>query len=143
MRLFRTLKGDLSLTRQTSSFSVTIPLAVVTRILDKNPYRLLYSIQNRNVAATDAVCISSSPLVTAGVFGTQEGQQIAAGQPMSDDTDQAAVYAIPDVAAVAAVTLAIVEISETPEPEKDNPIKRRSLRPEERRELRQEARIWG
>lgn len=143
MRLFRTLKGDLSLTRQTSSFSVTIPLLVVTKILDKNPYRLLYSIQNRNAAATDAICISSSPLVTAGVFGTQEGQQIAAGQPMSDDTDQAAVYATPDIAAVAAVTLAIVEISETPEPEKeDNPVKRRSLRPEERRELREESRTF-
>lgn len=125
------------MTRQTSSFSVTIPLAVPTIILHKNPYRLLYSIQNNDAATF--IAISSDPLVTAGVYGVHEGQHLAAGQPMSDDTDQAAVYAVPDVAAAAGVSIAIVEISIVPEP---NPRRKRTLRPKERRELRREARTF-
>jgi hypothetical protein len=124
------------MTRQTSPFSVLVPITIPLKILDKNPYRLLYSIQNRDVA--NYICISSDPLVTAGVFGVHEGQALAAGQPMSDDTDQAAVYA---VANTAACNIAIVEISVVPEPEV-NPRRRQSLRPEERRELRREARTF-
>lgn len=122
--------------RQTSSFSILVPITRPLKILDKNPYRLLYSIQNRDAA--NYICISSDPLVTAGVFNVHEGQALAAGQPMSDDTDQAAVYA---VANTAACNIAIVEISVVPEPE-SNPRRKPHLRPEEQRELRREARTF-
>jgi hypothetical protein len=127
------------MSRQTSSFSVTIPLLVVTKILDKNPYRLLYSIQNLDAAIF--IAIGSNPLVTAGVYGVNEGQHLAAGQPMSDDTDQAAVYARVDILGANAVNIAIVEISMVPE--KENPGRRAAhLRPEEQRELRRETRTF-
>jgi hypothetical protein len=117
-----------------------LPLGTVTKILDKNPYRLLYSIQNLDAAIF--IAIGSNPLVTAGVYGVNEGQHLAAGQPMSDDTDQGAVYAVPDVLAANAVNIAIVEISMVPEPE-GNPGRRKPhLRPEEPRELRRETRTF-
>lgn len=128
------------MTRQTSSFSITIPLLVPTKILDKNPYRLLYSIQNLDAA--NFIAIASDPLVTAGVYGVHEGQHLTAGQPMSDDTDRAAVYAVPDILAAAVVTIAIVEISDVPEPESNPGRHKPHLRPEESRELRRETRTF-
>jgi hypothetical protein len=134
------------MTRQTSSFSVLVPIAVAggltsLKILDKNPYRLLYSIQNNDLPAVNYIAISADPLVTAGAFGVHEGQHLAAGQPMSDDTDQATVYA---VANTAPVWIAIVEISESPpEPEKKGNPRGPHMRPEETiGALRREARTF-
>jgi hypothetical protein len=116
--------------RATSSFSLQVPVTAI-KIFDKNPYRLLYSIQN--LGATD-IAIGKNG-VTVAVYGSLEGQHLAAGQPMSDDTDQDEVWAI---AQTAPVNIAVVEISDRP----SNPTHLRSLRLEERRELRREARTF-
>lgn len=122
--------------RNTSSFSITIPLLIPTKILDKNPYRLLYSVQNNSLV--NFIAISSDPLVTGGVYGVHEGQHLAVGQPMSDDTDQGAVYAVPDIAALAVINIAIVEISNIPAATSSG----RRSGPDERRQLRQESRTF-
>ena len=127
--------------RRTSAFSMSIAVYVAgvsaTKVLDKNPYRLLYSIQNLDAA--NYIALSPNSNVTAGVYGLLEGQHLTAGQPMSDDTDQAEVWAVADTLPV---NIAVIEISEMPEePVKDNP-RAGALRPERPRVLRREARVW-
>jgi hypothetical protein len=83
-----------------------VPVTAV-KILDKNPYRILYSIHNHDAA--NYITLGCTAQVTAGVYGTQEGDHLFAGQPMSDDTDQAEVWAI---ANTLPVNITIREISE-------------------------------
>lgn len=94
------------MTRQTSSFSTQVPVTAI-KILDANPYRLLYSVHNHDAA--NYIALGTNAQVTAGVYGVQEGDHLFAGQPMSDDTDQAEVWAI---ANTAAVNITIREVSE-------------------------------
>lgn len=112
------------------------------KILDKNPYRLLYSIQNLDAA--NYITIGPTSTLSAGLYGLQEGQHLAAGQPMSDDTDQAEVWGMADPVGAANVNISVIEISELPreEPKQENPRRAPHYRPEERRELRREARTF-
>ena len=123
--------------RITSGYSTEVPIYPLRRkLLDANPNRLLYSIQNLDPA--NYIAISPDSQVTAGVYGLQEGQRIFALQPMSDDTDLGEVWATADTAAV---NVAIVEISNRPDaPGRRNP--RRPGFPLTRRTLRQEARTF-
>ena len=119
--------------RTTSSFSMLVPITIPARILSANPNRLLYSIQNLDVA--NYIAIGPKNDITAGAFALHEGQHVAAQQPMSDDTDVGEVWA---VANTAAVNIAVVEIS-------DQPGAGRGRIPEMRadpRSLRTEARTW-
>lgn len=96
--------------RATSSRTLTVPITTAIKILDKNPYRLYYTIQNLDTA--NYIATSPNPQVTAGIFGNHEGEHLAAGQEVSDDTDQAEVWA---VANTAAVNVNVREVAETEE----------------------------
>ena len=130
--------------RTTSGFGMAVAVYAAntraTKILDANPYRLLYSIQNLDAA--NYIAIGPKDHVTAGAFGLNEGQHLAPGQPMSDDTDQGEVWACADTAAV---NIAVVEIATKPAVSRSrskNPRRLHGLRPTERATLRREARTF-
>ena len=121
--------------RITSSYATQVPVLAI-KLLDRNENRLLYSIQNLDGA--NYIAIGSDDQVVAGIYNLHEGQHIAAGQPMSDDTDLGEVWAIADTAAV---NVAIVEISERPDvARRGNP--QRPVMRATRRNLRREARTF-
>lgn len=112
-----------------------VPTTEAIKILDKNPYRILYSIQN--LSGANFISLGTGSTVTAGLYGVQEGQHLAAGQAMSDDMDRAEVWGRADTDIV---YISVVEISEMPE---ENPGRHaQHLRPKERRELRVEERTF-
>lgn len=95
--------------RSTFNSGVTVTVAAPVRLLGANARRVLYSIQNHDVA--NYIALSPSQSVTAGVYGRAEGQHLAQGQPMSDNCDKSEVWAI---ANTADVYVTVVEITDFP-----------------------------
>lgn len=102
--------GKKKVRRTTYSMGMALPIAIPTRLLTANPYRLYYMIQNNDAA--NYLAFSPRASVTAGVFAGDEGTHLAAGQPITDNSDQGEVWA---VANTAAINITVVEVSEIPE----------------------------
>jgi len=105
--------GELKMVQSTKHRGTAVAVYAAntpaTKLLDANPNRLYYSVQNLDAA--NYIALGTNPLVTAGVYGINEGQHLAAGQPMSDDTDKGPVYAC---ANGAIVNVSIYEVSTIP-----------------------------
>jgi len=104
------LNGGKKKVRTTYSMGLALPIAPSTRLLTANPYRLYYMIQNN--APVNYLAFSPKQTVTAGVFAGDEGTHLAAGQPITDNSDQGEVWAI---ANTAAVNITVVEVSDIPD----------------------------
>ncbi|MCJ7431374.1 hypothetical protein MUO83_09220 [Candidatus Bathyarchaeota archaeon] len=99
--------------RTTYSMGLILPIAPATRLLTANKYRLYYMIQNHDAA--NYLAFSPSSVVVAGVFNGNEGTHLAAGQPITDNSDQGEVWGI---ANTAPINITVVEVSEIPESRK-------------------------
>jgi len=99
------------LTRTTSSIHIAAPAQAAgvspVKLLEANPFRVMYSIQNLD--ATNFIAVAAHSHVTAGTYSGSEGQHITAGQSVSDTDDKGQVYAIADTGAC---NVAILEVSE-------------------------------
>ena len=104
------LNGGKKKVRTTYSVGMALPIAPSTRLLTANPYRLYYMIQNH--AAVNYLAFSPKQTVTAGIFAGDEGTHLAAGQPITDNSDQGEVWGI---ANTAAVNITVVEVSDIPD----------------------------
>ena len=104
------LNGGKKKVRKTHSIGMALPIAPATRLLTANPYRLYYMIQNNDVA--NYLAFSPRQTVTAGVFAGDEGTHLAAGQPITDNSDQGEVWAI---ANTAPINITVVEVSAIPD----------------------------
>ncbi len=96
--------------RRTSTFSVLVPITTPIRLLTENSSRLLYSIQNLDAA--NFIAVGSHPNLTAGAAANTDGQEVVAGGYVSDDTDQAEVWAVANLLACR-VTVQEVSYHET------------------------------
>lgn len=96
--------------RVTRSSAYAVPITTPIRILDKNPNRVMYSIQNLD--GTNYVAVATHPQVTAGTFGASEGQHITAGQSVSDTDDKGEVWIVANTAAVNVAVLEVIEPKE-------------------------------
>lgn len=103
--------------RNTSNYTKLVPIyvaatpgATVICLLRKNPDRILYSIQNMDDA--DFIALGPTNNITAGVYGTTEGQHLVQGQTVSDSVDQGEVWATADDAAGNAIFVNIQEVTE-------------------------------
>ena len=67
-------------------------------------------IQNHDAA--NYIAFGPNGNVTAGGYTTNEGTHLAAGQPVTDNSDKGEVWA---VANTAAVNITVTEVSEIPE----------------------------
>jgi len=104
------LNGGKKKVRTTYSVGMALPIAPSTRLLTANPYRLYYMIQNNG--AVNYLAFSPKQTVTAGVFAGDEGTHLAAGQPITDNSDQGEVWAI---ANTAPLNITVVEVSDIPD----------------------------
>jgi len=104
------LNGGKKKVRTTYSIGMALPIAPSTRLLTANPHRLYYMIQNNDAA--NYLAFSPKQTVTAGIFAGDEGTHLAAGQPITDNSDQGEVWAI---ANTAPINITVVEVSEIPD----------------------------
>jgi hypothetical protein len=104
------LYGGKKKVRKTHSIGMALPIAPSTRLLTANPHRLYYMIQNNGVA--NYLAFSPRQTVTAGVFAGDEGTHLAAGQPVTDNSDQGEVWGI---ANTAPINITVVEVSDIPD----------------------------
>ena len=102
--------GKKKVRRTTYSMGLALPIAPATRLLTANPFRLYYMIQNNDAA--NYLAFSPKQTVTAGVFAGDEGTHLAAGQPVTDNSDQGEVWAI---ANTAPLNITVVEVSDIPD----------------------------
>lgn len=94
-------------TSRTRSFTVAV---TPTKLLESNPDRVMYSIQNLDAA--NYIAYGPNPNIAAlGTANANEGFHVVAGQVVSDDMDTDEVYAIANTAAVIVTVTEITEVS--------------------------------
>ena len=93
--------------RRTYSSRILVSNTTATKLLDENPNRIGYSIQNQD--ANNSIFVSPFASVTAGTGTASDGQEIVASGYVSDDMDQSEVFAIAENAAVSIVVQETVE----------------------------------
>ena len=96
--------------KQTRHIGLVVTVAApATLILERNPNRIEYSIQNQDAA--NFVCLGTDSNVTCEAVGAETnntGARVVAGQNVSDDLDQGRVYAR---ANTGDVHVSIIEVS--------------------------------
>jgi len=96
--------------RESRSITYSIAITVPTRILNRNPFRVMYSIQNLDAA--NFVCVAAHQQVTAPAVGAEThntGQRIVAGQSVSDTDDKDEVWCVANTGAVNIAVLEVVD----------------------------------